>query len=167
MADRDPFREHKAEPRQPRLASMRPFLDRGMQLLTEGRRFTPIGIAVSIALPFVVVFGGAYLVLGREGLVQVTSAWGESADANRVLAAEVAALRSDLSAYAARTQATQEDLSIVKRQLGMTCDLASEVNGGRPREDWCGPPGSGTLFFAPSLGAVTPYHLTHAPWIPQ
>lgn len=128
---------------------------------------TPIGISVSIALPFALVIGTIAWVLGKDGIVQITSAWGESAEANKALAGQIEAMRGDLAAYAAQNQAIQTDLSLVKRQMSLTCDLASELNSGRPREDWCGPPGQGTRFFAPSLGAVTPYHLTHAPWTPQ
>lgn len=167
MTDRDPFREHKAEPRGGRMASMRPTIDAVGRILTEGRRMTPIGISISIALPIVAVAAVLFWILGKDGLVQVTSAWGESAEANKALAGQIEAMRGDLAAYAGRTQALQEDLSLVKRQMSLTCDLASELNSGRPREDWCGPPGQGTRFFAPSLGVVTPYHLTHAPWTPQ
>jgi hypothetical protein len=142
-------------------------IDSALRLLTEGRRFTPIGIAVSIALPFVVVAATLFWILGKDGIVQITSAWGESADANKALAAEVALLRADLAAYAARTEATQRALTTTDYQVRLVCDLASEENEGRPREDWCGAPGQGTRFFAPSLGAITPHRLTHAPWTPQ
>jgi hypothetical protein len=164
--NRDPLREHIANPRGGR-TSMRPMIDSAFKLLTEGRRFTPIGIAVAVALPPAIFVGLLYLVLGRDGLVQITSAWGESAEANKALASEIAALRADLAAYSARTEATQKDLSLVNHRLSLTCDLTTELNAGRPREDWCGPPGQGTRFFAPSLGALTPLHLTHAPWTPQ
>jgi hypothetical protein len=170
MAERDPFRPHGRPIATERRASLRPYIDSATKLLTEGRRFTPIGIAVSISLPFVLIFLAAFWVLGKDGIVQITSAWGESADANRALAKQVEGLRTDLDAYVTRSELRakqdQETLSLTRHQLSMTCDLTSELNGGRPREDWCGPPGQGTRFTGPSLGAVTPYHLTQAPWTP-
>lgn len=160
------MRDHIANPRGGR-QSLRPIIDSAARLLTEGRRVTPIGIAVSISLPFALIFLAAFWVLGKDGLVQITSAWGESADANRELAKQIAGLRADLEAYSARTESTQSALTLTNYRLGLVCDLSTEQNKGRPREDWCGPPGQGTRFFGPSLGAITPYLLTHAPYTPQ
>jgi hypothetical protein len=166
MTGRDPLREHIANPRGGR-QSIRPVIDSVGRILTEGRKVTPIGIAVSISLPLALIFGVAFWVLGKDGIVQITSAWGESAEANRELAKEVAGLRADLEAYSARTEGTQKALSLTNYRQGLICDFAAEQNKGRPRSDWCGPPGQGTRFYQPPLGALTPLLLTDAPYTPQ
>jgi hypothetical protein len=183
MADRDPLRPHLGrKPAQERLNSIRPIIDSATRLLTEGRRVTPIGIAVSVSLPIVLVFGIAIWILGKDGLVEVASAWRASASADSEMAkqverlgAEVAALRkeskadtaavkSDLAAYAQRVTNVQKAQVVADRRTAALCDLLSVLNGGRPREDWCGDPGQGIIFFPPSMGALTPLHLTSARW---
>jgi len=185
VTNRDPYREHHAAPRgqgTEQRNSLGPAMATVGRILTEGRRLTPIGIAIALATPPVLIFAALFFTLGKQGLVEVAAAWRQSAAADGALAAEVKELRtevaklrgdvtkdiadvkSDLAAYSTRIDDARKDIAIVDQRSSRTCDLASVLNGGRPREDWCGPPGQGTIFFGPALGAITPYHLTAALW---
>jgi len=182
MTDRDPYREHHGRQRPERRNSIPVLMDSAARVLTEGRRWTPLGIGIMVAAPPVLIFMALFLTLGKDGLLEVAAAWRASANADGALAkeverlsakvdrlsakssAELDAVRSDLAAYSTRIDAARKDNAVTSQQVVRVCDLASALNGGRPREDWCGDPGQGTIFFGPSLGAVTPYHLTAAHW---
>lgn len=111
MTGRDPMRDHIANPRGGR-QSIRPIIDSVGRILTEGRKVTPIGIAVSISLPLALIFGVAVWILGKDGIVQITSAWGESAEANRELAKEVKELSIQTAKNTKAVEAIQEELRV-------------------------------------------------------
>lgn len=137
-------------------------MDAVSRVLTEGRRATPVGIGIGIATPLVLVFAALFATLGREGLVDVAAAWRSSSAADRALAGEVAALRADLAVYSRRVEQTQRAHAALETNAHMLCDLVSELNHGKPHESWCAPDGRSIKFSAPSLGAITPYHITAA-----
>lgn len=148
---------------------MRPMIDSALKLLTEGRRFTPIGIAVSIALPFVVVAATLFWILGKDGIVQITSAWGESADANKALAAEFANLAREVKALRVAFTSAQAGQSADRVNIAAVCDLTAELNLGKPNDTWCSQDGRSIRFQPPPAGLAAPLHVTAFTWqkVPQ
>ncbi|HEY3494763.1 MAG TPA: hypothetical protein VGK73_08765 [Polyangiaceae bacterium] len=148
-----------------------------------GKHWTPRGVAVLL----IAVGAVAYFALGREkGLQRIAIAVSTSGQSYKELKSEITTLRAELAKHAqeeklgredmagkiallreqfeSRTKQIQSRAEEQQRQIGMTCDLASVNNKGKPHPSWCFGEDLVTQFGPPPLGALTPLFTTQAPW---
>jgi hypothetical protein len=128
-------------------------------------RWSPAGIAAGLLIVFLALGG-------REGVVALASGLSESMSGARALTAEMAALRTEIAGLSKRLDRERDQRQDLSAELGRTqhnlslvCDLASQLNGGRPEQHWCSADGRSIRFEPPPRsGTRIPTHLTSAQW---
>lgn len=134
-------------------------------LWSAAGRWSPAGIAAAILLVFLALGG-------REGIVALAQGLSDSLSGARALTAEIAALRGEMAALREEIATERRERQNLSAELGRTqhnlslvCDLASQLNHGRPEPSWCSEDGRSIRFEPPPReGTRIPVHVTAAQW---
>lgn len=133
------------------------------------KRWSPAGIAAALLLVF-------FALGGREGVLELTRGLTDAFGRADALRGEISLLRAELERMnrnaeeerAARVQKADElsaRIGASEHNLSLVCDLASELNLGRPNPTWCSVDGRGLKWEAPpASGDRIPIHRTAAQW---
>lgn|SRR5690606_20144498 len=134
-------------------------------LWAAATRWSPAGIAAALVLVFLALGG-------REGVVALVSGLSESLSGARALTVEMAALRTEMeklreemAVERTQRQTVAAEVTRTQHNLSLVCDLASQLNHGRPNETWCSTDGRATTFDSPPAGSDRiPLWTTAARW---
>lgn len=146
----------KIEHGEPRF-SLRPSADSVGTLLRAGARWSPAGLAALLLL----VFWG---IGGSDSAVKIAKAWRSSSDSQMAMARELSELTKEVKALRIAITGAQASQQAANVNLGAVCDLAAELNLGKPNDTWCSEDGRSLKFSGPPLGAVAPLHVTAFKW---
>jgi hypothetical protein len=142
--------------------SLRPSHDTVSALLRAGARWSPAGLAALLVL----VFWG---IGGSDGAVKIAKAWRSSSDSQMAMARELSELTREVKALRVAITGAQASQQAARVNLAAVCDLAAELNLGKPHDSWCSEDGRSIRFNGPPLGTTAPLHVTAFTWqkVPQ